>query len=84
MCAELFFGDKCLKWNEVTLNEPSKRSVCSIPLPTYHLEGILHRLRYLNCHRPKSYVSHQGGELYSKFHGDKASVSCSRFFTQFL
>lgn len=28
----------------------------SLSRTTYHLEGILHRLRYLNCHRPKSYV----------------------------
>lgn len=39
----------------------NKRSSKQLPLPsclrsTYHLEGILHRLRYLNCHRPKSYV----------------------------
>lgn len=51
-------------------NKPWQTHSLSVAFSTYHLEGILHRLRYLNCHRPKSYVCHWGGEIYSKFHRD--------------
>lgn len=74
---ELFSGgDKCLKCNEMRCRLASQQAANNVPktlslsLSTYHLGGILHRLCYLNCHRPKSCVCHQGGEIYSKFHRD--------------